>query len=219
MVSDLQLPILYSFRRCPYAIRARLAMLQAGVRAELREVDLKHKPEAMLAIAPAATVPVLDLGQGQVLTQSLDILRWALAQHDPDQWLMRGDPARNQHLVTANDGDFKQALDRYKYAERHPERPQIAYRDSALHALISPLDTFLRSDAYLGGDRACWADAAVFPFVRQFAAVDPSWWQASPWNATRRWLDAWLASPLFLACMHPKWPAWHPGDRPVVFPG
>jgi glutathione S-transferase len=211
-------PVLYSFRRCPYAIRARLALLQAGQRVELREVDLKHKPVAMLAIAPAATVPVLDLGDGTVLAQSLDIMRWAWQQHDPDGWLTRGDGFRNQQLLHATDGAFKQALDRYKYAEQHPQRPPDAYRDEAVHVLIEPLETVLSADAFLGGSKPGWADVAVFPFVRQFAAVDAGWWSASPWAATRQWLDGWLTSPLFQVCMQ-KTPAWRPGDAPVMFTG
>lgn len=217
-MSNQPLPILYSFRRCPYAIRARLALLQAGIRVELREVDLKHKPQAMLAIAPAATVPVLDLGQGQVLSQSLDILRWALKQNDPDQWLTRGDAAQNDQLVEATDGSFKRALDRYKYADRHPERPQQAYREDALQALVSPLEDALRSSTCLGGESLCWADTAIFPFVRQFAAVDPDWWQTSAWQATRRWLDAWLSNPLFVASMRPRLRPWQVGDAPERFP-
>lgn len=211
-------PVLYSFRRCPYAIRARLALGHAGIGVELREVDLKHKPAALLAISPAATVPVLDLGRGRVLTQSLDILHWALAQHDPDDWLNRGDADLNQRLVAANDGAFKQALDRYKYAERHPQRPAAGWRDEAVHALIEPLEAALRPGGQLGGEGPCWADAAVFPFVRQFAAVDAAWWANAPWPATQRWLDHWQHQPLFLATMA-KVPVWQPGDPPVPLPG
>ena len=115
------LPILYSFRRCPYAIRARLAVCHAGLAVELREVDLKRKPAALLAVSPQATVPVLDAVQGLVLTQSLDIMHWALAQASDAGWLRRGDHAALRQLVNTTDGDFKHWLDRYKYAERYPE--------------------------------------------------------------------------------------------------
>lgn len=212
------LPVLYSFRRCPYAIRARLALLQAGQRVELREVDLKHKPAAMLAIAPAATVPVLDLGNGTVLAQSLDIMRWAWQQHDPDGWLARGDSSPHRALVDATDGPFKQALDRYKYAERHPQRTAESYREEAVQALITPLNEALSANRFLGGVDPSWVDAAVFPFVRQFAAVDSSGWSTSPWAATRQWLDSWLASPLFQQCMSVRRPAWKAGDPQVFFP-
>jgi glutathione S-transferase len=212
------LPVLYSFRRCPYAIRARLALLQAGQRVELREVDLKHKPAAMLAIAPVATVPVLELGDGTVLAQSLDIMRWAWQQHDPAGWLTRGDASPHRALVDTTDGPFKQALDHYKYAERHPQRSPEDYRGDAVQALITPLDEALSASRFLGGPEPSWVDAAVFPFVRQFAAVDTGWWSAAPWAATRQWLDGWLTSPLFQQCMSARHPAWQAGDPPVYCP-
>jgi len=211
------LPILYSFRRCPYAIRARLALCQAGVPVELREVDLKQKPAALLAVSPQATVPVLDAGPGRVLTQSLDIMRWALSQADDARWLQAGDRPTPRRLVATTDSDFKHWLDRYKYAERYPERGPDAYRDEGVRCLIDPLETALRSTGHLGGDGPCWADAAVFPLVRQFAAVDAAWWAAAPWPATRQWLTRWQGSPLFAACMH-RYPLWQPGDPPRRFP-
>ena len=211
------LPILYSFRRCPYAMRARLALCQAGVSVELREVDLKHKPAALLAISPAATVPAMDTGAGETLVQSLDIMRWALRHNDPDHWLTRGDPDGNQRLVAINDGDFKQALDRYKYPNRHPQRSQADYRDDAVACLIEPLEAALVAQGFLGGDLPCWADAAIFPFVRQFAAVDAAWWRVGPWPATRNWLQGWQESALFAVCMH-KYAVWTPAVAPTLFP-
>jgi glutathione S-transferase len=160
---------------------------------------------------------VLDLGQGRVLTQSLEILQWALQQNDPEGWLQHGDPAFNQRLVDTTDGEFKRWLDRYKYAERFPERSAAEWRDEAVRCLIEPLEARLKEQAHVGGPNPCWADAAVFPFVRQFSAVDPAWWTASPWTHTRRWLEAWLSAPLFLACMH-KVPVWTPGAPRVRFP-
>jgi glutathione S-transferase len=211
------LPVLYSFRRCPYAIRARLALLQAGMAVELREVDLRRKPAELLACSPAATVPVLDLGQDQVLAHSLDILRWALAQHDPDGWLIRGEPARDEYLLTLTDGEFKHWLDRTKYAERFPEQPAAVYRAAAERCLIEPLEAAVSATGHLGGDGPNWADAAIFPFVRQFAAVDAPAWAASPWAATRHWLDGWLGSSLFVTCMV-KQPVWQPGGSGPRWP-
>lgn len=211
------LPILYSFRRCPYAIRARLALCQAGVPVELREVDLKRKPAALLAVSPQATVPVLVTETAGVLTQSLDIMHWALAQASDAGWLQRGDGALARQLVSTTDSDFKHWLDRYKYPERHPDRAQAAYRDEAVRCLIEPLEAALLASGHLG-DVPCWADAAVFPFVRQFAAVDAAWWTASPWPASQRWLTGWQTSALFATCMQ-KYPVWQPGDTPQRFPG
>lgn len=204
------LPILYSFRRCPYAIRARLGLLQAEVAVELREVHLRHKPAELLACSSAATVPVLDLGDGAVLTQSLDILRWALAQHDPEGWLTRGDAARDQHLVAITDGEFKHWLDRTKYAERHPEQSASTYRAAAERCLLGPLEAALQDTPQLGGHEPNWADAAIVPFVRQFAAIDAKAWSQAPWVATQRWLDGWLQSPRLAACMV-RQPVWQPG--------
>lgn len=211
------LPILYSFRRCPYAIRARLALCQAGVAVELREVVLSRKPAAMLAASPAGTVPVLQLPSGEVIAQSLDIMRWALGQSDVDSWLARGDTPDQRALTDTCDGVFKHALDRYKYAERHPERSAQAWRDDAVACLIAPLEAQLSNTSQLGGEQPGLADAAIFPFVRQFAAVDTVWWATSPWVATRRWHDAWAASTLMAACMH-KLPPWQPGAPVTVFP-
>ena len=198
-------------------MRARLALCQAGVPVELREVDLKRKPAALLAASPAGTVPVLEIAPGTVLVQSLDILRWALAHHDVDGWLTRGDGVFNQWLVDTNDGDFKQALDRYNYADRYPQRSRADYREDAVRLLIAPLDARLQQSAFVGGDGPCWADAAVFPFVRQFAGVDAVWWEASPWAGIRRWLHTWQSSALFARCMH-TYALWIPDAAPVQFP-
>jgi len=209
------LPVLYSFRRCPYAMRARMALLQAGTAVELREVDLRRKPAELLACSAAATVPVLDLGDGQVLNQSLDIMRWALVQNDPEGWLNLADAPDHQALVQDNDGAFKAALDRYKYAERHPQQPREVYRDEALACGVAPLEARLQTTPFLGGAGPCLSDLAVFPFVRQFAAVQPLWWAGATYPATRRWLAHWQSSALFTACMV-KRPVWQAGAAPAV---
>lgn len=211
------LPILYSFRRCPYAIRARLALCQSGVTVELREVALSVKPAELLAASPAGTVPVLQLPHGEVLAQSRDIMQWALRQNDADGWLERGDTPTQRALTELCDGDFKHALDRYKYAERHPGRSAQDWRHQAVACLIEPLEARLALSPQLGGDRPGLADAAIFPFVRQFAAVDAAWWAASPWVATRRWHNAWAGSALMAACMHKLLP-WRSGALPTRFP-
>lgn len=196
------LPLLYSFRRCPYAIRARLALAQAGAAVRTVEVDLKHKPAALLAASPAGTVPVLVLPGGEVLAQSLDIMRWALAQHDPAGWLRTEPSCDEEFWIKSTDSAFKHWLDRYKYFERHPAHPQIHYRQQAIDCLLGPLEQALVTHGpWLGGTQPVLADAAVFPFVRQFAGVEPAWWAASPFPATRAWLNAWVESPLFKSVM------------------
>ncbi len=205
------LPLLYSFRRCPYAIRARLAIAQSGVAVALHEVDLKCKPAAMLVVSPKGTVPVLHLPDGQVLAESLDIMRWALQQHDPQGWLSSPQPARDARLLAANDGPFKHWLDRYKYRVRHPGETAEHCQAEAATALLNDLEVAL---AQAGAGASNWlsagahpglADAALFPFMRQFAGVDAAWFAQSRWSFTRAWLGRWLAHDLFAEVMRPGW--------------
>lgn len=215
------LPVLYSFRRCPYAIRARLALAQADVTVEPRELALRDKPAAMLAISPKGTVPVLLLPDGRVLDESLDIMRWALQQHDRDGWLPRANSPEHQALLLATDGPFKHWLDRYKYAPRFPGRSAEDYRAEAEHCLLVPLEAALQAQMkarpgqtpWLGGDAPCLTDAAIFPFIRQFAGVDAAWWSAAPWAATRAWLQAWQDAALFARVMV-KQPLWASHSAP-----
>lgn len=192
---------LYSFRRCPYAIRARMAILKSGVACQIHEVSLRNKPQAMIELSPKATVPVLHTADGQVVDQSLEIIKWALAQHDPDGWLTGWERPDNKMLLDTNDGMFKHWLDRYKYFERYPDNPQTFYRSQAEQCLIEMLETRLTQRPYLGGLQPCVTDIAIFPFVRQFAAVDPQWFEQSPWRSTRTWLSFWLDSDVFKAVM------------------
>lgn len=213
----MSLPILYSFRRCPYAMRARLALKYAAIPVELREVALRSKPAEMLAISPKATVPVLQLPGGEVIEQSLDIMRWALAQNDPEQWLP--DDAQSsevEQLIAINDAPFKAMLDRYKYAGRYPEHPAAHYRDNGIALQIAPLDERLLKTSYLTGERISLADMALFPFVRQFAHVDREWFDASPYLAVNAWMQRMLESELFNAVMH-KFEPWQAGDEALIF--
>jgi glutathione S-transferase len=204
-------PILYSFRRCPYAMRARLALLSSGRVCEIREVKLSAKPAEFLAASPKATVPVLLLPDERVIDESLDIMRWALEGHDPDRWLARDDGA----LIAANDGPFKYHLDRYKYPERHASDP--AEHKVAGASILSALDGRLEAQGYLCGASMGLTDAAILPFVRQFAAIDPAWFTAQPLPRVQAWLNRFLDSPLFAAAML-RLPPWHPGDVPTLFP-
>ena len=203
-------PVLYSFRRCPYAIRARLALAVSGSRCELREVKLSAKPAAMLAASPKGTVPVLVLLGVAVIDESLDIMHWALAQSDPEHWLDRNDPV----LIAACDGPFKLALDRYKYPERHNADAR-EHRERGLAFLIE-LDDRLSGAGQLCGPTRGLADAAIMPFVRQFAAIDREWFAAQPLPHLKVWLAGHLASALFAAVML-RLPPWSPGDAPVAF--
>lgn len=201
--------LLYSFRRCPYAMRARLALLVSGEPFELREVVLRAKPAAMLAASPKGTVPVLVLADGRVIDESLDIMLWALGRNDPERWLAGYDAA----LVEAFDTRFKHHLDRYKYAERHGSDP-IAHRDAAV-AMLGLLEARLSDSAYLCGPQRALSDMAIFPFVRQFAAVDPDGFAAQPIARVQAWLARHIASPTFAQAMLRLAP-WKPGDPPIV---
>ncbi len=188
-------PVLYSFRRCPYAMRARLALAVSATQVELREVRLSAKPQAMLDASPKGTVPVLVLPGGTVLDESLDIMRWALARCDPEGWLARDDP----DLIAMNDGPFKRDLDGYKYPERTGAAAP-AHREGGL-AFLREIDARLAVSVQLCGADRGLADAAIMPFVRQFAAVDREWFDAQPLPHLQAWLAAHLASSLFETIM------------------
>lgn len=189
---------LYSFRRCPYAMRARMALRYSGVPVDIVEVSLKAKPAEMLAISPKGTVPVLDAG-GQVIDESLEIMRWALAQHDPDDWLLGGD-SRIAELIEANDQVFKIHLNRYKYAERYPEQPMDVYRAQGA-LFLKQLDELLEGRDYLLAGHPSLADIALLPFVRQFAHVDRDWFAQTPYRRLQAWLQRFLESELFTGIM------------------
>lgn len=202
-------PILYSFRRCPYALRARLALIVSGTAFELREVKLAAKPAAMISASPKGTVPVLVLPGGSVIDESLDIMRWTLGRNDPERWLGGDDLA----LIGTNDGAFKHHLDRYKYPQRYGS-DATEHRHAAL-AFLKVLEERLGSHAYLCGESRALADAAIMPFVRQFAATDLSWFGAQPFPAVQDWLARHLVSALFVSAMI-RVPPWQPGDAAVL---
>ena len=196
------IPVLYSFRRCPYAMRARMAVRYAGCEVRIQEVSLKAKPPQMLERSPKGTVPVLILDD-RVLEQSLDIMHWALAQNDPDNWLMinDGDARRQiQALIEENDQVFKVHLDRYKYFVRHPEYPQQYYRQLA-EGFLQQLEDRLQQRDFLVGRHLTLADIALAPFIRQFSAVDPDWFANNDYPKLRGWLQRFIESALFKAVM------------------
>jgi len=197
--SKRQYPLLYSFRRCPYAMRARMALYQAGVQCEIIEVELKAKPEAMLTLSPKGSVPVLQLPSGEVLDESLDIMHWALAQNDPAHWLPSLS-AITQSLIDENDGDFKVNLDRYKYPQRFPGGNRLEARDEGVD-FLRQLQAQLNGNDYLLGSQVSFVDIAVFPFIRQFANTDVQWFAAQNLPGVQRWLDNLVNSVLFKTIM------------------
>ncbi|MES2501123.1 MAG: glutathione S-transferase [Pseudomonadota bacterium] len=197
--------ILYSYRRCPYAMRARMALKYAGIAVEIREIVLRDKPIEMLKVSPKATVPVLVLSDGNVLEQSLDIMLWALQQKDKDGWL-NADKVLTQQLIAENDGVFKQALDKYKYAIRFPEQSAEVYRAQG-EVFIQKLENLLSQSPFLLGHQISLADIATFPFIRQFSGVDTGWYESAAYPKLKIWLKTLIESELFTSIMQ-KQPAY-----------
>ena len=206
------LPILYSFRRCPYAMRARLAIAYSGIQVELREIELKHKPQALLDISPKATVPVLQLSDGNIIDESYDIMLWILQKNDPNHWLKSAHHA----LIDENDHDFKPNLDRYKYADRFPEYTQNHYRALGI-PFLEKIERLLTKHPYIQGDTLSCVDIAIFPFVRQFYCVDKVWFEHAPSPNVHVWLSHLCHTDLFTQSMQ-KYPAWQMDDKQVIFP-
>ncbi len=207
--------ILYSFRRCPYCIRAHMALKYAGLKVALREVDLKTLPLPLQKISVHNTVPVLQLSDGTIINESWDIMKWALAYNDHDNWL--GDNKAHlldaEILVESNDYSFKNDLDHYKYADRFPEHSQEHYR-LACEVFIAELEALLGENNYLLGNQLSVADIAVFPFVRQFALVDENWFEQSSYVQVKQWLHHFISSELFQHAFQ-KQETWRPGDTTV----
>ena len=193
--------LLYTYRRCPYAMRARMALIEAGVAFDAYEIVLRDKPAAMLAASPKGTVPVMVLPSGEVIEESLHIMRWAFEQHSERSWWDEAQTPNNLALVALNDGAFKKQLDTYKYPERFEPGESVRQRDASMANFFLQLEQRLGAQQYLGGSKACAADLAIFPFVRQFRAVNEKWFDAQALPATQAWLQAWLESKLFERCM------------------
>jgi len=216
MSSSTATSILYSFRRCPYAMRARMALSVSKINFGVREVSLKAKPAAMLQASPKGTVPVLVLPDGRVIDESLSIMHWALEQNDPENWLS-GNEVTSQamnDLIAINDGAFKFHLDRMKYATRYDDVNPDEHRSEAVK-LLMPLESRLNTSAYLFDDKPMLADVAIFPFVRQFAHADAAAFAALPLQRLQAWLTKWEASDLFHAVMI-KYAVWQPGESSQV---
>jgi len=207
------LPILWTFRRCPYAMRARLAIWSSGQKVALREILLKDKPAPFLAASPKATVPVVQDGD-IVIEQSREVMLWALGRNDPEGWLEM--PQEGHALIDTSDGPFKTALDHTKYAVRFPDRDEAEERAKAM-VFLTELNDRLTQSRFLMGSRRSLADMAILPFVRQFANTDRDWFNAQGLGPLTKWLDDFLASDRFRAIMT-KYPPWQNGQDQVLFP-
>jgi glutathione S-transferase len=213
-VSESALPILYSFRRCPYAMRARLALAISEQPCELREVELRNRPEELREVSPKATVPVVVLPEGRILDESFEIMLWTLQKHDPEGWLAKESLTATTMLVARCESEFKPHLDRYKYTNRYEGIDSEEHRELASHYLRA-LEDQLAKTKYLFGSKRTLADMAIAPFVRQFAFADRDWFDEQSWTHLRAWLDEFIATPLFEGVMT-KRAKWEPGSTPLI---
>ena len=208
------LPILYSFRRCPYAMRARMVLLHSKIQCEIREIKLSNKPKEMLAISPKGTVPVLILENGDILDESLDVMLWAIEQGNLRNLFNLG-KKEILDLIKINDGEFKDAIDRYKYSSLYPEKPMIEYRKMG-ELFLEKIESYLEKNKFIFGKNISLADLAIFPFIRQFCRVDIDWFNSSLFKKIKEWTLFFEGSENFIDIMR-KIKPWTTGDKPTLF--
>ena len=213
-----ELPILYSFRRCPYAMRARMALHYSEINCELREVSLKNKPDALINISPKATVPVMHLPDGTIIDESLDIIHYAISQNDPEGISNVSKNLQEQidELIAINDSEFASLLRKYKYFEKHPEESQESYRKKIEANFLTKYEMMLDGNKFLFGKKSI-ADIAILPFIRQFAFVDEEWFFNSSYKNLINWLNMALESDVFENIILAKHNPWKEGDKTVYF--
>jgi len=208
------LPILYSIRRCPYAMRARMVLLHSKIQCEIREIKLSNKPKEMLAISPKGTVPVLILENGDILDESLDVMLWAIEQGNLRN-LFNSGKKEILDLIKINDGEFKDAIDRYKYSSLYPEKPMIEYRKMG-ELFLEKIESYLEKNKFIFGKNISLADLAIFPFIRQFCRVDIDWFNSSLFKKIKEWTLFFEGSENFIDIMR-KIKPWTTGDKPTLF--
>ena len=213
-----ELPILYSFRRCPYAMRARMALHYSEINCELREVSLKNKPDALINISPKATVPVMQFADATIIDESLDIIHYSVSQNDPEGIADVSDDLQEQidELITINDSEFAPLLRKYKYFEKYPEESQESYRKQIEANFLAKYEKMLDGNKFLFGKKSI-ADIAILPFIRQFAFVDEEWFFNSPYKNLINWLNMAIESDVFENIILAKHNPWKEGDEPVYF--
>lgn len=215
--NNMTLPILYSLRRCPYAMRARIGILLAKQPVMLRDIIMKNIPAEMIAVSPKATVPVLVLADSTVIDESLDIMLWALQQSDPSNLLVKESTdalPTMLNLIHHNDNEFVESLEKYKVAARYHDIAEVFYRNQC-EIFITDLEERLATNEFLMGDKPCLADYALLPFVRQFSRVDRKWYLHSPYSNIQRWLNTHYQNPLFSKAMK-KYPQWLDNHESVL---
>ena len=210
-------PTLYSFRRCPYAMRARLALRLCKIQCIIREISLKAKNSEFLSLSPKGTVPVLVLPNGEVLEESLDIIYWSLEQNDPSKLKINNQLANETNkLIELFDTEFKFHLDRYKYSSRYNIKNSEVHRDKARDILVQ-INTMLEGNNYLWGNNISLLDISILPFVRQFRIADKEWFDDNlGLENVNNWLNTFLNSDL-LASIMTKYKVWEKDDPITLF--
>ena len=215
METNFKYPILYTFRRCPYAMRARFAIRSSKIIVEVREIKLKEKPSEFLKSSPKGTVPVLITNSGEVLEESLDIIYWALNKNDPHKWLAKG-KLENQDirkLLDDLEDRFKPNLDKYKYPDRFSGVNKFLYRDKNL-CFLEKLNFYIEKNKSLNCKHLTLLDYAIFPFVRQFRNVDQDWFDKLNFIFLNKWINQIIDSKDFSSIMK-KFKKWEPNDVPI----
>ncbi|WP_445946635.1 glutathione S-transferase [Shewanella sp.] len=212
------LPVLYSLRNCPYAMRARLAIYAAKQQVQLRDLVLSNKPAEMLAVSPKGTVPVLVTASNQVIDESLAIMQWAFSQSDPDDYLDSKAPnalAEMLAVIEIFDHEFKGHLEKYRCSKRYHEPSLITDRQQC-ERYLTDLELRLCQHQYLISDKPSLVDLALMPFIRQFARVERQWYLQAPYPKLRHWLNGYLQSRMFSKVME-QHPLWLDAKQEVVF--
>ncbi|WOH39076.1 glutathione S-transferase [Thalassotalea fonticola] len=212
------LPVLYSLRNCPYAMRARLAIYKSKQPIELRDVVLTNKPKAMISASAKGTVPILVLTSEHVIDESLDVMLWALNESDPDD-LLHGENSLTDilNLIHQFDDEFKTCLEQYKCAKRYHESNLSECRQ-ACEVYLKDLELRLTDHDYIIDEKESLADIALLPFIRQFAKIERQWYLQSPYPNVKRWLNRYLQSAMFTKVMA-KYPLWSENSEITVFTG
>ena len=215
MKNNIKYPILYTFRRCPYAIRTRMVIKSSQITVEIREIELKNKPREFLELSPKGTVPVLLTDSGQVLEESLDIINWALDCNDPNNLLSECNLSKSQfkELLKKLDDDFKINLDKYKYPNRYQGVDRNFNRDANLNFLEN-LDNLLKKSKYINCNHLTLIDYLIFPFIRQFRNVDENWFDCLNFKNLQKWLNNLMESEDFISIMK-KYSVWNSNQIPI----
>lgn len=198
---DTRIPLLFSYRRCPYAMRARMALIDSGIDFNVYEISFKNKPHEIIEISPKGTVPVLRLAN-KVIDESLDIMMWACANGSSSHYsdLDKDVIDTGLELIRKNDHEFKLHLDQYKYFTNYPSSSKDALGGACLF-FIETLEGMLNLNKYLLSDKISFADIAIFPFIRQFAGVDMNFFTSLKFHRVQEWLSDLTSSELFMNAM------------------